>query len=50
MSGWSIFTAVAVWTLLIGSVAVFAWFLAEVVRIARRDRRQRSSRRSSSMD
>lgn len=51
MSAWGVATAIAIWTLLIGSVAVFAWFLAEVIRIARRRRdRQRRSRRSSSMD
>lgn len=51
MSGWGIATVVAIWTLLIGSVAVFVWFLSEVVRVARRGHRdQARSTRSSSRD
>ena len=40
MSGWSLATSVAIWTLILGSVSVFAWFLAEVVRLARRRSRR----------
>lgn len=53
MSPWGVATVIAIWILLIGSVGVFVWFLAEVIRMARRqgDRdHQRKSRRSSSMD
>jgi hypothetical protein len=34
MSIWAIATEVAIWTLIVGSVAVFGWFLAEVARLA----------------
>lgn len=37
--GWSIATEVAIWVLIGGSVIVFGWFLAEVVRLARRRRK-----------
>ena len=51
MSAWGVATSVAIWTLLTGSVGVFVWFLAEVIRIARRraagDPQRRSSRSSS---
>ncbi|HUG40309.1 MAG TPA: hypothetical protein VMM12_07485 [Longimicrobiales bacterium] len=36
MSAWGLATAAAIWTLILGSCAVFAWFLAEVFRLARR--------------
>lgn len=39
MSGWALATHVAVWVLIVGSLAVFGWFLAEVVRLARKRRR-----------
>jgi hypothetical protein len=35
MSIWSIATDVAIWTLIAGSLAVFVWFLTEVVRLSR---------------
>jgi hypothetical protein len=37
MSIWSLATDVAIWTLIVGSLAVFGWFLAEVVRLVRED-------------
>lgn len=39
MSGWAVATGLAVWILILGSVAVFGWFLAEVARLARRRKR-----------
>lgn len=36
MNGWTLATDVAIWTLILGSLAVFGWFLAEVARLARR--------------
>lgn len=39
MSGWALATELAIWTLILGSVAVFGWFLAEVARLARRPER-----------
>lgn len=36
MSAWALATELAIWTLILGSVTVFGWFLAEVVRLARR--------------
>lgn len=41
MSGWAIATHVAIWILIGGSLAVFAWFLVEVRRLARRRARRR---------
>lgn len=38
MSGWAVATDVAIWTLILGSSAVFAWFLAELVLLTRRRR------------
>lgn len=34
MSIWSLATELAIWTLIAGSLAVFGWFLVEVVRLA----------------
>lgn len=39
MSGWALATDLAIWTLILGSVAVFGWFLAEVARLAGRSGR-----------
>ena len=36
MSAWEWATEIAIWTLIIGSLLVFGWFLAEVIRLARR--------------
>ena len=38
MSIWAWATHAAIWTLIIGSVAVFGWFLVEIARIAQRRR------------
>lgn len=38
MNGWAVATDLAIWTLILGSVAVFVWFLAEVLRLGRRPR------------
>lgn len=35
MTAWDVWTCVAIGVLEIGSVAVFGWFLVEVVRLAR---------------
>jgi hypothetical protein len=32
---WTLATELAIWTLIVGSLAVFAWFLLEVVRLAK---------------
>jgi len=37
VSIWSIATSAAIWVLIAGSLAVFAWFLVEVVRLVRAD-------------
>lgn len=50
MSGWALATNVAIGILIVGSLAVFVWFLLEVLRIAARwpgGRHSRSSRSSS---
>ncbi|MBW3553527.1 MAG: hypothetical protein KY466_08455 [Gemmatimonadetes bacterium] len=44
MSGWALATEVAIWTLILGSAAVFGWFLAEVARLARRRDRPSADR------
>lgn len=38
MNGWALATDVAIWTLILGSVLVFGWFLLEVARLAGRRR------------
>lgn len=38
MSGWALATDLAIWTLIVGSVVVFGWFLIEVARLAARRR------------
>ena len=38
MSPWAAATDLAIWTLILGAPAVFAWFLVEVARLARRRR------------
>lgn len=35
MNVWALATHVAIWILIAGSLAIFAWFLVEVVRLAR---------------
>jgi hypothetical protein len=37
MSIWAVATEMAIWTLIGGSLAVFAWFLVEVIRLAKAD-------------
>lgn len=37
MSIWAVATEVAIWTLIGGSLAVFAWFLVEVIRLVKAD-------------
>jgi hypothetical protein len=32
---WALATELAIWTLIVGSLAVFAWFLLEVVRLVK---------------
>jgi hypothetical protein len=32
---WTLATELAIWTLIVGSLAVFAWFLLEVVRLVK---------------
>jgi hypothetical protein len=39
VNGWALATHVAIWTLIVGSVAVFAWFLSEAIRLTTRGRR-----------
>lgn len=41
MSGWALATDIAIWTLILGSLAVFGWFLTEVARLARRRGRRK---------
>jgi hypothetical protein len=41
VSVWAAATEVAIWTLILGSLAVFGWFLVEVARLARSDRDRR---------
>lgn len=36
MNGWAVATDLAIWTLILGSVVVFGWFLTEVLRPRRR--------------
>lgn len=38
MNGWAWATEIAIWTLIVGSLVVFGWFLIEVIRLARRNR------------
>lgn len=35
MTIWTLATELAIWTLIVGSLAVFAWFLMEVVRLVK---------------
>jgi hypothetical protein len=35
MTIWTLATELAIWTLIVGSLAVFAWFLLEVVRLVK---------------
>lgn len=35
MISWALATELAIWTLIAGSLAVFAWFLVEVARLIR---------------
>jgi hypothetical protein len=35
MNGWQLATDVAIWTLILGSMGIFGWFLSEVVRLSR---------------
>jgi hypothetical protein len=39
MSTWTLATDLAIWTLIVGSLAVFAWFLVEVLRLVRSEGR-----------
>jgi hypothetical protein len=39
MSTWTLATELAIWTLIAGSLAVFAWFLVEVWRLMRSEGR-----------
>lgn len=38
MSGWAIATWISIGTLGVGSIAVFAWFLRDAIRMLRRRR------------
>jgi hypothetical protein len=41
MSIWAVATELAIWTLIAGSLAVFAWFLVEVIRLVKKDTEDR---------
>jgi len=41
MSGWQLGTWAAIGTLTVGSLAVFAWFLGDAIRLFQRRRRER---------
>jgi hypothetical protein len=34
---WTLATELAIWTLIVGSLTVFAWFLLEVIRLAQEE-------------
>jgi hypothetical protein len=44
MNLWALATDVAIWILIAGSLAIFGWFLVEVVRLARERRGKASDR------
>lgn len=50
MSSWEIWTRIAIAILVFGSVAVFAWFLVEVVALARGRRSTRETREDPDPD
>jgi hypothetical protein len=41
MNPWALATEVAIWTLILGSLGIFGWFLVEVVRLARDEVRRK---------